>query len=118
MLLNNLEVAILNAIINENINKYPFLLEHFKYLTVLSREFTGVGMYTNFGYNFDFNNNKIDKSMNTFMTSRKSLLIDGFEHEISYELNITNGKIDFLEIVTNENTLFNNTTNLDRFKLI
>ncbi|MDR1284656.1 MAG: hypothetical protein LBJ88_00475 [Campylobacteraceae bacterium] len=120
MQLNNLETAILKAIIDENSNKYPFLSEHFKYLFVLSREFTGVGMYTNFGYNLKFNNNQINKNINIDIpiSSAKSLFIEGFQYEISYKVNITNGKINLLEIVTNEDTLFDNTINLDKFKLI
>jgi hypothetical protein len=114
MKLNNLEIAILKAIVNENSNKYPFLLEHINYIHVASREFTGVGMYTNFGYNKNFDNKNID----TLVSSAKSLFIEGFNYDISYVLSISNGKIHFLEIVTNEDTLFDNTVNLDRFKLI
>jgi hypothetical protein len=114
MKLNNLEIAILKATTDENINEYPFLLQHINYIYVTSREFTGVGMYTNFGYNKNFDN----KNINIPISSTKSLFIQGFQYEISYEVNISNGKIHFLEIVINEDALFDNTVNLDKFKLI
>ncbi|MDR1285702.1 MAG: hypothetical protein LBJ88_05850 [Campylobacteraceae bacterium] len=114
MQLNNLETAILKSIIEEKLDKYPFLSERFKYLFVLSREFTGVGMYTRFGYSKIFNS----ESINILVSSKKSLFIEGFQYEIAYVLDISDGKINFLEIVTNEDTLFDNTINLDKFKLI
>jgi hypothetical protein len=118
MLLNNLETAILKAIIEENLDKYPFLVKHFQYLNVVSREFTGIGMYTNFSYNSSLNDNQINKCINASISSTKSLFIESFQYEISCEVSILNGKIHLLEIVTNEDTLFDNTVDLDRFKLI
>jgi hypothetical protein len=102
MKLNNLEIAILKAIVNENSNKYSLLVNHFPYLNVVSREFTGVGMCTNFNYNLDFNNNLVNKNINIPISSTKSLFLEGFQHEISYEVNISNVNIHFLEIATNE----------------
>ncbi len=97
--LNELEIAILQAIIKDNQDSYPFLKVHFPYLFVKSREFTGVGEYSNFGYS-----KEVDESdINTQLTSSKRLLVDNLKYEVCYVLAITNGKIDFLEIVTNGN---------------
>jgi hypothetical protein len=94
MLLNNLEKALLGAIIEDNRLKYPFLEKHFGYLYVLSREFTGVGMYVNFAYGEKFNANEINNNINIIpISSHKSLIFDGFQYELSYELSVSNGKI-------------------------
>ena len=68
----------------------------FSMLKVKNREYTGVGSYTHFQYD----SSKI-LTKDTAISSRKRLLIKGLEHELTYELNLTDGKIDFLEIVTN-----------------
>ena len=94
--LNYLEIELLKSIIDENKERYPYLPLHFTMLKVKHREFTGVGSYTHFQYD----TSKI-LTKGTAISSRKRLMIKGLEHEVSYELNLTDGKIDFLEIVTN-----------------
>lgn len=100
--LNNIEIAVLQAIINENQEKYQFLNLHFPYLVLKSREYTGVGMYTNFEYSKEFEQSDV----NVLLTSLKGLTVNNLENELSYVLYITNGKIEFLEIVTNGNDSF------------
>ena len=102
--LNNLEIEILQEIIKDNKRDYPFLEIHFPFIYVKSREYTGVGIYVNFEYSkyFEFNN------LNVLITSSKCLTVDMLENELSYVLNITNGRIDFLEIVTNGEDVLNN----------
>ncbi|MDR0467989.1 MAG: hypothetical protein LBG67_03975 [Campylobacteraceae bacterium] len=112
MKLNKLETALLKVIVEENKQKYPFLEEQLANLIVLNRTFTGVGMYVNFLYT-----NLNDKEESNIISSSKTLLFPQFEYELTYVLFITNSKMHFLEIVTNEDTLFDNTTNLDDFRL-
>ena len=100
--LNNIEIAVLQAIISENQEKYQFLNLHFPYLVVKSRKYTGVGMYSNFEYSKEF----VQSNVNVLLTSLKELTVDNLENELSYVLDITSGKIQFLEIVTNGNDTF------------
>ncbi len=94
--LNEMEIELLKSIIDENKERYPYLSLHFEMLKVKTREYTGVGSYIYFQYPAS----KI-LTKDTSLSSQKSLTIEGLEHELSYELNLTNGKMDFLEIVTN-----------------
>ena len=105
--LNNIEIELLQAIIKDNENNYPFLEIHFPYIYVKSREYSGVVIYVNFEYSkyFEFND------LNVLITSSKCLTVDILENELSYVLNITNGRIDFLEIVTNGEDVLNNEIN-------
>lgn len=100
--LNKIEIEILQEIIKENRVMYPFLEMHLQYLHVKNRDYTGVGIYTYFLYSKEFEKNNI----NTLLSSAKDLTVTGLENELSYVLDITNGKANFLEIVTNgEDTL-------------
>ncbi len=112
--LNELEKVLLLAIIDYNKQKYSFLETHYPHLYVKNREFTVVGLYTMFEYKKDI----ICNDINDFIVSDKSLFVDGFECELTYELNITKGKIDFLEIVTNgDKDLFYKYEDIMNFKL-
>ena len=95
--LNNFELAVLEKISAEN----PFLKSHIPFLHVQSREFTGVGLYVNFSYqDGSVAYQKIPGNFSA-LSSNASLLIEGLKHEVAYEIAVTNGKIDFLEVVTN-----------------
>ncbi|MDT3740502.1 MAG: hypothetical protein RO257_13485 [Candidatus Kapabacteria bacterium] len=109
--LNNLEIELLKAIIKDNESNYPFLKIHFPHIYIKSREYTGVGIYVYFEYSkyFEFND------VNVLVTSTKCLTIDLLENELSFVLNITNGRIDLLEIVTNGDDILN--TEIINFKL-
>lgn len=95
--LNQLERALLNAIVLDNKRTYPFIEIDVKKLKVKSRENTGVGIYTNFDYS---TNSKVE-NVNTLISSERTLNIKGFENEVTYVLDIKEGKINFLELVTN-----------------
>jgi len=95
--LNNFEFAILQKISNE----YTFLKSHIQFLQVESRKATGVGMYVNFSYQKDSSGYKEIPSNFYALGSNSSLLMEGLTHELSYEIAVTNGKIDFLEVVAN-----------------
>lgn len=100
--LNQIEEAILIEIFNYNYKKFPSLKEHLPFVMVKSREYTGVGMYIHFEYlikEIDFV--KISNT-HAFLSSNKRLVIDSLKNELNYELNITKGKLDFLELVTND----------------
>lgn len=97
--LNKIEIAVLQAIINENKNIYPFLEDHYRSLYVINREMTGVGFYTNLWYQEEPNDTNL--KINTCLSSTKTLLFDWFNFPINYELAIDNGKMLFLEFVTN-----------------
>lgn len=96
--LNDLESALLNLIAIENEELYPSLKSHIAYLRVLNREHTGVGVYSNFVYVKSVND---DTRGNALLSSSKKLRIENLINELSYVLDITDGKINYLEIVTN-----------------
>jgi hypothetical protein len=112
--INDFENAILLAILDDNSIRFPFLKDHYPYLYVASRELTGVGLYSNFGY---LENNLTPNDTNANLGSHKRFIVKGFENELSYELNITHGKINFLELVTNGNDTFNEIDQISNFKL-
>ena len=104
--MNNIEKAILKAIIIENRSNYSFLEEHYPYLYVKSREYTNSGIYINFGYFRLFHS----RDINTPLSSKETLIADNFENELSYILAVKNGTIDFLEIVANGDDIINEET--------
>lgn len=100
--LNKLEQAIINEIANYNEEQYSFVRNHLPFLRVKSRENTGVGMYVSFEYIFENEPLIILSDIDDLaLSSDKSLELDLLKYGLNYELNITKGKIDFLELVTN-----------------
>ena len=97
--LNELETALLKTILEENKEKYPLLLSHFPLLRVNNREYTGVGFYSNFEYLSPIQESEI----NDIISSDKELTIKGIKNQLTYVLDITGGKIKYLEVVTNGN---------------
>ena len=96
--LNKLELAILKEIIYHNSDKYPFLEKHLANLKVRNREYSGVGLYINFEDSSEvFSSPPNDLTL----SSNKILELDNLEYGLNYELNISNGTFDFLELVTN-----------------
>lgn len=107
--LNDLELSLLNLISIENKEQYPYLSSHIPYLRIQDREYTGVGVYSNFIY---INNNVVNNNINkgdALLSSSRRLMIDNLSNELSYVLDITDGKISYLEIVTNGNENWNGT---------
>lgn len=99
--LNKLEQAIVNEIVEFNKKEYPFISAHVPYLSVKSRETTGVGMYVHFEYSEEGVNLEMNNLEDVCLSSGKSLELDNLEYGVNYELNITKGKLDFLELITN-----------------
>lgn len=106
--MKNIEKAILKAIINENRSNFSFLEEHYPYLYVKSREYTNMGIYINFGYIRQFHS----RDINVLLSSGETLIADNLENELSYILAVTDGKINFIEIVANGDDLINEETRL------
>jgi hypothetical protein len=94
--LNKLEFSILERLSI----KYPFIKEHIPYLKVSSRENTGVGMYVNFIYDNPNNKALYVEIDNSSISTNETIEIDGLLYGLSYEVDISDGKIKFLELVT------------------
>jgi hypothetical protein len=99
--LNQFELAIVNEIAKSNEENFSFIKNHLPYLKVKSRKKTGVGMYVNFEY-VQMDESLIARNKDDIaLSSYKGLELDVLVYGLNYELNITEGKIDFLELVTN-----------------
>jgi len=108
--LNDLEKAILLDIGKTHANSHPNLINQILNIQIASREYTGVGVYVNFVFekNAEVENNNIIKCLAT----NSSYKLDGLKYPISFELNLTKeGKLEFLELASNGNELWNGTYN-------
>jgi hypothetical protein len=94
--LNKLELSILERLAV----KYPFIKEHIPFLKVDSRENTGVGMYVNLIYNNPSNKNLNVGEQNSAISTNETIEIAGLKYGLGYEVDITEGKIKFIELVT------------------
>ena len=116
--LSPIELAILKEVINCNISDYPSLKDHLLYIYVSNRECTVVGYYIN----FEYKENCLPKfNIDNLLFGNKSLFIEGFPHEITYALVVTNGQITQLEIVSNvyeEDAVFDRDLALYKFKFV
>jgi hypothetical protein len=94
--LNKLETSILERLAKE----YPFIKEHIPFLKIDNREYTGVGAYVNFDYD-NPNNIELKSGIdNKAISTNERIEIDGLKHGLCYEVDITDGKIKFIELVT------------------
>jgi hypothetical protein len=94
--LNKLEKSILERLAT----KYPNIRLHIPLLEVESREITGVGMYINFSYC-----KPVEKTLNleidnASVSTNESIKMEGLKYGLSYEVDVTEGKIKFIELVT------------------
>ena len=96
--MNELEKEILNEIANSYPDLKNNLIKHYSELRVKNREYTGIGIYVNFEYEIA-ELSPIDKN---HLTGKAELLIPTLEFPVTYEIAITNGKIDFMELVSND----------------
>jgi len=80
--------------------KYPYLKKHFKYLKVRDRVFTGIGMYINFIYTEEIE--MIDKLeiSDTSLSTNENIEVDGLKYGLGYELDISNGRMNYIEFIT------------------
>jgi len=92
--LNKLELDILKRLSKQ----YSYLSSHIPFLFVKNREYTGVGIYINFGYL-----QHVPKLPVTEINLGNSEIINitpALKNGLVYELDIKDGKINFIELVT------------------
>jgi hypothetical protein len=94
--LNEFEFAIVQRVSEE----YPILKKHIPFLRVRSRELTGVGMYINFGYSNDFDIHGYEIQQD-IVSANEYMKMEGLVNGLNFEINASNGKLDFIELVTN-----------------
>lgn len=99
--INKKEKTIISEIIENHKEKFGYLFDHLKVIEVSSREFTGVGLYVNFTYMEDITGDPIKHSENANLSSNKYLNIDNLKFGLNHELRVSNGRIKYLELVTN-----------------
>lgn len=94
--LNKLELSILNKLSVQ----YPSIKHHIPFLKVVSREITGVGMYVNFGYTQMSKNIPTHEVLNGSISTNEIIEIEGLRYGLGYEVDVSNGKINFIEFIT------------------
>jgi hypothetical protein len=94
--LNQFEISILTKIAAE----YPILKIHIPFLIVKSRKPTGIGMYIDFDYKGQPNDIPLIDQTYSALSIKDSLVMEGLKNGLVYEISVTNGLIDFLELVT------------------
>jgi len=92
--LNHFEVAILEKLSETN----PEIKKHIPYLMVKDRQITGVGMYITF--NYIEGGDSLDYIKKLHLSTDGYLKMDGLKDGLIDDTNITNGQIDFIELVT------------------
>ncbi|SFH84302.1 hypothetical protein [Halpernia frigidisoli] len=91
--LNALELKLLDGLIK----KYPKLKFHLDFLKVSERKITGVGLYVN----FEYVNPKIDfEDINVLFSNEENIEIQKLKHGIGYVIDVTDGKILYIEFIT------------------
>jgi len=97
--LSEFELLLLKTIINDNSDKFNYLITHLDFIRIETTRLTGTGLYINFVYLKDFEE---EEFANGLLSAEPKLTNPSLKKELTYCLDITNGKIDFLEILTNE----------------
>jgi len=93
--LNKLELAVLHSLVKQ----YPSLKEHIPYLKVRDREITGVGMYVSFIYSEFEDVIKNIEIISASLSTDENIEIEGLEFGLGFEVDITDGKINFIEFI-------------------
>jgi hypothetical protein len=94
--LNELE----NSIFQRLAIKYPNLASHLPSLKVKCRTATGVGMYVDFVYDSDITMCSDAVFKDTYLSIDERIMFEGLEHGLIFEVDIDEGKINCLELVT------------------
>ena len=102
--IKEIELLLLKSIINNNLGKFSFLLEHLNFIKIKSRVANGISLLVNFEYLKDFPE---EEFTNGLISADLKLTTASLKNELTYCLDITSGKMDFLEIVTNGNEIWN-----------
>jgi hypothetical protein len=98
--LKEFELLLLKTIIKDNSEKFQYLSEHLDFIRVETAKATDTGLYITFAYLKEFQ--KEEEFENGLLSAEPKLTAPNLKNELTYCLDITNGKIDFLEIVSNE----------------
>lgn len=91
--LNKLEIDILEKFVE----KYSYLEPHILALEVKNRTYTGVGIYVNFSYKYNID--EFSKSQDS-LSANITVQFDNLKNPVIVELDISDGKINYLEFVT------------------
>ena len=93
--LNALEITLLNGLIE----KYPSLKSHIDYLKVSIRKSTGIGVIVE----FEYVNSEIEfPEINALFSNGENIEIKKLKKGLSYVIDITAGRIEYLEFSTYE----------------
>lgn len=93
--LNDLELELLQGLIL----KYPFLKSHLPYLQVKDRTVTKTGLTVDFEY-LNFDEAITFEEINALFSAAENIEIKGLKQGLGYVIDITDGKISYLEFVT------------------
>lgn len=97
---NRFELDLLHAILDDQKERYPVLHGQIPFLGVRSRELTGVGGYIHFELP-DAPNVPIEAGQpNIMLTANKTIEMDEPPSGMAFALDVTGGRINFLELVT------------------
>ena len=94
------ELDVLHATLDDQRQKYPALYGQIPFLSVRSRELTGVGAYINFDLPDDPRVPIEPGRPDTVLTANKTIEMDDPPSGMSFAIDIAGGRINFLELVT------------------
>ena len=97
--LKEFELLLLKTIIKDNLEKFGYLSEHLDFIRIETTKTTGTGLYINFVYLKEFQEEEFE---NGLLSAKAKLTAPNLKNELTYCLDVTNCKIDSLEILTNE----------------
>lgn len=97
--LKEFERLLLKTIIKDNAEKFGYLSEHLDFIRIETTKTTGTGLYINFVYLKEFQEEEFE---NGLLSAEAKLTAPSLKNELTYCLDVTNCKIDSLEILTNE----------------
>ncbi|MBT2561906.1 hypothetical protein J7E50_14790 [Pedobacter sp. ISL-68] len=97
--LKEFERLLLKTIIKDNPEKFGYLSEHLDFIRIETTKTTGTGLYINFVYLKEFQEEEFE---NGLLSAEAKLTAPNLKNELTYCLDVTNCKIDSLEILTNE----------------
>ena len=97
--LKEFEHLLLKTIIKGNSEKFGYLSEHLDFIRIETTKITGTGLYVNFVYLKEFQEEEFE---NGLLSAEAKLTAPSLKNELTYCLDVTNCKIDSLEILTNE----------------
>jgi len=97
--LKEFEHLLLKTIIKGNPEKFGYLSEHLDFIRIETTKITGTGLYINFVYLKEFQEQEFE---NGLLSAEAKLTAPNLKNELTYCLDVTNCKIDSLEILTNE----------------